>query len=82
MFVGLGVWEKNKKYWTKNEAIEMMHTNTANALKAIADAVKRWEYDSDEIIDFLIESAEVLEAQALTVSLRDELGYDFPVDDK
>lgn len=70
-----------KKQWSKNETIEMMHTNTANALKTIAEAVKRWKYDADEIINFLIETAEAMEAQAMVTSLRDVLGYDLPVDD-
>lgn len=73
--------KKPKKMWTKNEAIEMMHSNTSNALKAIADAVKRWEYDADEIIDYLIELSEDMEAQALVVTLRDEFGYDLPIDE-
>ncbi len=72
--------KKAKKEWTKNEAIEMMHANTANALKAIALSVEKWNYDAKEIIDYLIETAEEMEAQALTVTIRDELGYDLPVD--
>lgn len=71
---------KPKKMWTRNEAIEMMHANTANALIQIADAVKKWEFDEGEIIEYLIETAEVLRAQAAVAQLRDILGYDLPVD--
>lgn len=70
------------KKWTNNEAVEMMNSNTAFALKKIAAAVKKWEYNSDQIIEFLIEVAEESEAHALTVSLRDEIGFTKPVDDE
>lgn len=65
-------------WYTRNEAVEMMNSNTGSALKSIADAVKRWDYDAEEIIDYLIETSEVLEAQALVVSMRDELKFDKP----
>ncbi len=69
---------KPKKAWTKNEAIEMMHQNTANALTRIANAVERWEYNAEEIIEYLRELSEAMEAQALVVALRDELNFDKP----
>lgn len=67
-----------EKTYTQNQAVEMMHTNTSNALKKIADFVKKHNYNSKEIIDYLIEVEEELEAQALVVSLRDELKFDKP----
>lgn len=69
-----------KKEWTKNEAIEMMHANTASALKKIADFVEKWDYSEKQIIDYLREIGSEMEAQALVVSLRDELKFDKPKD--
>jgi hypothetical protein len=67
-------------WYTRNEAVEMMNKNTADALKSIADAVKRWEYDAQDIIEYLIELSDELAAQALVVSMRDELKFDKPND--
>jgi len=64
--------------YSRNESVEMMHTNTANALKTIAEMVGKWGYNSEQIIDYLIEIAEEMEAQALVVSIRDELKFDKP----
>lgn len=64
--------------YTRNQSVEMMNTNTANALKSIADFVKKYEYDSEEIIEYLIDMSEQMAAQALVVSLRDELKFDKP----
>mgnify|MGYP000134237682 CR=1 FL=1 len=64
--------------YTRNESVEMMHQNTSNALKRIADSVEKWEYDSEQIIDYLRELAEAMEAQALVVSMRDELKFGKP----
>lgn len=64
--------------YTRNEAVEMMHQNTANGLKRIADFVEKEEYDSEEIIEYLKEIQEAMEAQALLVSMRDELKFSKP----
>lgn len=69
-----------KKEWTKNEAVEMMHTNTSKALKSIANFVREYEYTAEEIIDYLIDTAEQMEAQALVVAMRDELNFGKPKD--
>lgn len=71
---------KPKKEWTRNECVEMMNANTAQALKKIADFVKKYEYDAETIIEYLIEVSDEMEAQALVVSLRDELKFDKPKD--
>jgi len=65
-------------WYTKNESVEMMHNNTANALKRIADFVEKEEYSSEQIIDYLRELQEAMEAQALVVSMRDELKFGAP----
>jgi hypothetical protein len=65
-------------WYTRNQAVEMMNKNTSNALKRIAEFVKKQEDDSEEIIDYLIEVSEEMEAQALVVSMRDELKFDKP----
>lgn len=67
--------KKPKKVWTQNEAVEMMNSNTANALKSIADFAKKTKMNKKEIIDFLLETSEEMKAQAIVVSLRDELGF-------
>lgn len=66
--------------YTRNEAVEMMYQNTANSLKIIADFVEKEEYDSEDIIDYLREVQEEIEAQALVVSMRDELKFEKPND--
>lgn len=65
--------------YTRNQAVEMMHQNTANGLKRIADFVEREEYDSEQIIEYLREMQEAMEAQALVVSMRDELKFGKPI---
>lgn len=64
--------------FSRNQSVEMMHQNTANALKSIADFVEKEGYDSEEIIDYLKDLQEEIEAQALVVSMRDELKFDKP----
>lgn len=73
---------KSLRKWTNNDAIEMMHSNTSTALKAIVETIKKGGLTKKEIIELLIEISEILEAQAITVSLRSELGYESPVNDK
>jgi hypothetical protein len=67
--------------YTRNESVEMMHQNTSQALKSISDMVEKWEYSKEEIIDYLRELSEEMEAQALVVSMRDELKFDKPLND-
>lgn len=64
--------------YTRNQSVEMMHQNTANALKKIADFVEKEEYNSEQIIDYLRELHEEMEAQAIVVSMRDELKFGKP----
>ena len=61
--------------YTRNQSVEMMHLNTSNAFKKTADFFEREEYTGDQAIEYLRDTAEVLEAQALVVSMRDELKY-------
>lgn len=67
--------------YTRNESVEMMHQNTSQALKSISDMVEKWEYGSEQIIEYLREVAEEMEAQALVVAMRDELKFDKPQQD-
>lgn len=64
--------------YTRNESVEMMNQNTANALKTIADLAEKQDMDSDELIDYLREISDEMEAQALVVSMRDELKFGKP----
>lgn len=68
--------------FTRNESVEMMNNNTADALKRIADLAEKQEMDADELIDYLRELSEELEAQALVVSMRDELKFGKPNSDE
>lgn len=61
--------------YTRNQSVEMMHQNTANAFKKTADFFEREGYTGEDAIDYLRETAEVLEAQSLVVSMRDELKF-------
>jgi len=64
--------------FTRNETVEMMHKNTANALDIITNFLEKNEYTGDMAIEFLRELSEEIKAQALVVSLRDELRFDKP----
>jgi predicted transcriptional regulator len=66
--------------FTRNQAVEMMNNNTANALKEIADHAKKIKMKKKELIDYLIELSEEMKAQAIVVSMRDELKFDKPKD--
>jgi len=68
--------------FTRNESVEMMNQNTANALKTIADLAEKQEMDADELIDYLREISDEMEAQALVVSMRDELKFGKPKEEK
>jgi len=64
--------------YTRNQSVEMMNTNTADALKRIADLAVKHEMSRAELIIYLRELSEEMAAQALVVSLRDELKFDKP----
>jgi hypothetical protein len=64
--------------FTRNESVEMMHNNTSSSLSQIADHVEKHDYTSEEIIEYLRELSDVLEAQAVVVSMRDELKFEKP----
>lgn len=66
--------------YTRNQSIEMMHQNTAMAFNRVANFFEKYKYDTEEICDFLRETAEEMDAQALVVSMRDELKFGKPID--
>jgi hypothetical protein len=66
--------------YTRNEAVEMMHQNTSDALKNIANFLEKYEYTGEMAIEYLRELSEEMEAQALVVSMRDELKFEKPTD--
>lgn len=68
------------KRFTGNEAVEMMHKNTSDSLKKIADLAEEQKMEADELIDYMREVSEDMAAQALVVSMRDELKFGKPVD--
>lgn len=59
--------------YTGNEVVALMHESTSVSLRAIAAHGKKWEWDGEDFIDFLIETAETLEAQAQVCKIRDML---------
>lgn len=71
--------KRPKKELTRNEAVEMMHANTALAFRQTAKALKILQLDNVQTVKYLNELADELEAQSLTVSLRDMLGYEQPI---
>ena len=64
--------------FTNNEAVGMMNRNTSDALKKIADLAEKQEMEADELIDYLREVSEEMAAQAMVVSIRDELKFEKP----
>lgn len=62
---------KPKREWTDNEAIAMMHRNTRNILRDIADFIFKHEMDYEETSEYLREIADEMDAQAMVVELRD-----------
>jgi hypothetical protein len=63
---------------TVNECISMMHKNTAKAFNDIANLFENNGHTGEMAIDYLRELSEELNAQALVVSMRDELKFDKP----
>jgi hypothetical protein len=70
------------EWHTRNEAVEMMNQNTSNALKSIAELAKKQEMDGEELVEYLLEISEDMAAQALVVSMRDELKFDKPISEE
>ena len=68
--------------YTRNESVEMMHTYSSKTLNTIADFVEKNNYSKEEIIDYLRELQDEMEAQAIVVSMRDELKFDKPNPDE
>jgi len=67
-----------KEKYTKNESVEMMNSHTSQSLRKIADLAEKQKMEVDELIDYLREISEEMAAQALVVSLRDELKFSKP----
>ena len=67
--------------YTRNQAVEMMHNNTANALTDIAKFLEKHDYTGEMAVNYLREIAEEMKAQALVVAMRDELKFDKPKDE-
>ena len=65
-----------KKEFTRNETVALMHENEANAFRMIADHIERFKIDHEESVRLLREIADEKEAQAMVVSLRDNLMND------
>jgi len=65
--------------FTRNEASEMHLSYGALVLNRTIKFVEKNEYTREEIIDWMTELAEEMEAQALVVSMRDELKFDKPL---
>ena len=61
--------------YTRNKCVEMVHQNTSNTLKEIAELAKKQEIGADELIEYLLEISESMAAQAMVVSMRDELKF-------
>jgi len=66
--------------YTRNQTVEMMHKNTANALESIADFLEKHEYTGEMAIEYLRDISEEMKSQAMVVSLRDELKFDKPTE--
>lgn len=58
---------------TNNETLALMHESTADALSRIADHVEKWQYSNREIVEFLRELRDEMNAQAVVVELRDKI---------
>lgn len=67
--------------FTDNEAVEMMHKNNSDSFKKVADFCEKHEYTGEMIVEYLREISEEIEAQALVVSMRDELKFGKPNDE-
>ena len=68
---------KNKKY-TSSEVKALMYQYGSEVFKVTAEAIKEKELTEFEILNYLIQGAEELEAQSLVISMGCELGYSTP----
>ena len=68
---------KNKKY-TSSEVKALMYQYGSEVFKVTAEAIKEKELTEFEILNYLIQAAEELEAQSLVISMGCELGYSTP----
>jgi hypothetical protein len=66
--------------YTRNQAVEMMHKNTSEALDSLANFFEKYEYTGEMVVDYLREVSEEMKAQALVVAMRDELKFQKPKD--
>ena len=68
-----------EKVITRNECISLMYKNTSYALSKLSEHIKKHSLSSNQIVDLITEMSEELAAQALVVSMRDELKFDKPI---
>ena len=68
---------KNKKY-TSSEVKALMYQYGSEVFKVTAEAIKEKELTEFEILNYLIQGAEELEAQSLVIPMGCELGYSTP----
>jgi hypothetical protein len=68
----LNYYLENETY-TPIQCVEMMYRNTSKALQAIADHADKHQMKAHDLIDILRKAGDELNAQAMVVSLRDEL---------
>ena len=64
--------------YTRNESVEMMHQNTANCLKSTVRFAEKEKMSIEDLTEYLLELSEQMAAQALVVSMRDELKFSKP----
>lgn len=61
------------KIFTHNEAVALMHEDTAEAFRMMADFIEKWDMEKQEIIAYMIEIADAKDAQSIVTKLRDEI---------
>ena len=59
--------------WTDNEVVEIMLKNNEEAFRKTADFIERFEMEWQDVVKFLRESADEMQAQQMVVKLRDEI---------
>ena len=67
------------KILTRNEAVSLMHKNTADALEKISHHISKHNLDTGQIIHLLNDMSNELKAQSIVTALRDELKFDRPL---
>lgn len=68
----------DEKLFTGNQCVEMMHNNDSKTLKKVADLLEKDDSSKESIVEYLTKLSEEIAAQALVVSMRDELKFDGP----